>query len=477
MMHRTFYAPLSNQSGYTMFLVLELIIIAMILFTVSLHESYFVRTQAAREVHAVQAKMLAQSGITKIGYFLNGNEGHGLLWESGNEIDSFPFYGTTNFRNTRFGLFSKLESSGTRIRTTSSILAIAGRTMPDECKPVLTLHGKVGSIAMMEGSSVKGTVVISHGRICRGNTTQEVREAGLSVKIQDAPTLPFDSSQVTSAMKRFSDEFAAACSTKTTIASGLTLGSASAKDSALLRDTLIVSGDCLVESGSHSNKTIIASGTLTVSSEAKCLLCRFSAKTVKVEGGSTDRCVFYSRKKLVIIGGMHNSQFLSEDSIMVGKQASFGPMSIWMLYRQGRADSCASIFIEPKAVLKGTILCCSDTAARASSRLPSIILGKDCTLDGLCLTDGDVDINGITVKGHLWVRSIVTSDKEHGYVNFLFNAHLEAGDKPYVFPLIGKTPASIFVDKVATSIFVRKRVEKKESVIDTTAAKQNRSGI
>lgn len=468
---------LRNQSGYTMFLVLELIIIAMVLFTVSLHESYFVRTQAAREVQAVQAKALAQSGISKIEYFLNGNEGRGLFWESGRETDTFPFYGTLNFRNTRFGLFSKLESWGTRVRTTCSILAIAGRTMPRECEPVLTLHGKVGSIALMEGSTIKGTVVISHGQICNGNTTQEVREAGLSVKIQDAPTLPFDSSQVTTAMKRFSEEFAAVCSTKNVISSGLTLRSTSAKGSSLIPDTLIISGNCDVESGSYTNRTVIASGTLTVSAEAKCLLCKFSAKAIKVEGGITDRCVFYSRKKLVITGGSHNSQFFGDDSIMISKQASFGPMSIWMLYRQGRADSCASIFIEPKAAIKGTLLSCSDTSARAASRLPSIIFGKDCTLDGLCLSDGDVDLNGIKVKGHLWVRSIVTSDQEQGYVNFLFNARLDAGEEPNIFPLIGETPAAIFVDKVATSVSVRRRLEQRARRIDPTAAKLNRSGL
>jgi hypothetical protein len=470
-------APLANQSGYTMFLVLELIIIVMVFFSISLHESFYVRTQAVREIHAVQAKALAESGITKIEYFLNGNEGRTILWESGNEVDSLPFYGTIHYRNNRFGLFSKLESSGTCIRTTCSVLAVAGRTMPDNCTPVLTLHGKVGSLALMEGSSIKGTVILSHGRVCKGNTTQEVRESGLTVKIQDAQTMPFDSSQAIAAIKRFSNEFAAACSTKSSLVSGLTLGAASSKDTLLSRDTIIVSGDCRVESGSHTNKTIIASGTITVLSEAKCLLCTFSAKNIRVEGGSTDRCVFYSRKKLVIAGGTHNSQFFGEDSIMVGQTASYGQMSMFMLYRQGKADSCSSIFVGPKTILNGTIICCSDTIARRVSRLPSVIFGKDCSLEGLCLSDGDADMNGITVKGHLWLRSIVTTDNKHGYVNFLFNARLEAGDKPYVFPLVGKTPATIFVDRVATSVTVRKHVPRKEPVGDTAMVTQNRSGI
>jgi hypothetical protein len=86
-------------------------------------------------------------------------------------------------------------------------------------------------------------------------------------------------------------------------------------------------------------------------------------------------------------------------------------------------------------------------------------------------------MNGITVKGHLWLRSIVTTDNKHGYVNFLFNARLEAGDKPYVFPLVGKTPATIFVDRVATSVTVRKHVPRKEPVGDTAMVTQNRSGI
>ena len=73
-------SDLSNQSGYTLFLVLELITLLTILFTVMLRDIQMVRIQAIREVHRVQARMLAESGIEKADYFLNGNEGKDLFW-------------------------------------------------------------------------------------------------------------------------------------------------------------------------------------------------------------------------------------------------------------------------------------------------------------------------------------------------------------------------------------------------------------
>jgi hypothetical protein len=462
-----------DQSGYTLFLVIEMITILAILFTIALTDIQMVRVQAIREVHRVQAHLLAESGIEKAEYFLNGNKG--LLWESNGDSDSIPLYGTVTAAAQRFGLYSLVIGSGTRVRTTSTITAIAGRTLPDICKPILTLHGKVGGLALMPGSKIKGTVVLSHGRICRGETTQEVREKGLVVERRESTTLPFDSSQAINAVMRLAREQAAACSLKTAIQNQIVL--TSEKDSIGGLDTLIVNGNCRIEKGSYYKKWIVASGTLTLTGEAKTVLCGFLAQRVVAENGTSDHCLFYSAKKCSIVGGKHESQFLGCDTIAIGSKVDFGPMSLWMLWRQGTADSTSAVYIAPNAVINGTIICCSDSMASRFSRIPSVVFGRGCRLNGECMSDGDIDINGAEVKGHLWVRSILTSKDRRGYINYLFDAKLEEPAVDGIFPLIGTLPARVMIEPVATVYSERKRksLNKSTEVValsDSTTAKK-----
>jgi hypothetical protein len=448
------HAP-GDEAGYTLFLVIEMITILGILFTVALTDIYMVRIQAICEVHRVQAHALAESGIEKAEYFLNGPKG--LFWEGSHDKDSISLYGSVTAAAQRFGFYSLVTGSGTRVRTTGTITAIAGRTLPEICRPVLTLHGKMGSIALMPGSKIRGTVVLSHGRICQGETSQEVRDAGLVVKTGESPTLPFDSSQAINTILLLSREQAAACSLKTAIQNQIVL--TSEKDSIGKLDTIVVNGDCRIEGGSYSNKKIIASGTLTLTGDAQCVLCIMLAQRIVVENGKSDYCLFYSAKKCLISGGRHNSQFFGSDSITLGSKAEFGPMSLWALYRHGAADSTAAVFISPNAVINGTIICCSDTTVRGLVAVtPSVVFGKGCRLNGVCMSDGDIDMNGADVRGHLWANAIVTlKDPQHGYINYLFNVKLSESSGNGIFPLIGTTPARVMIDPVATSYSLRKR--------------------
>lgn len=446
-----------NPFGYTFLFVLELLIIIMVLTSILLTDIHFVRVLAIREVHKVQSRFLVESGIARAEYFLSGNEGQSILWESDGYTDSMPLYGKTTVKNKRYGLFSKITSSGTRIRTTCAMSAIAGRRLPEACRPVLTLHGKVGGLALMPGSTIQGEVVLNHGRICKGETTQEVKEKGLRVSLRESPTLPFDSSQAINVIQDLRRERIAACTVKTSMPMAAQLKSQT--DTAYPAQTEIINGDCVIETGSYSNRSVIVAGTLTLAGNAKCFLCQFSAKKVVVEGGTTDRCIFFSERRTDIKKGTHNSQFLGCDSIMIGKEVSFGPMSLWMLWREGIKDSMAAIFIAPRSIVCGTIVCCSDSIARKRSRLPEVMFGKGCSFTGVCMTDGDISISDATVSGHLWVRSIITSDNKKGYINYLFRTVIREGNVPVVFPLLGSGTASIIVEQLATDYSIRKRVK------------------
>jgi hypothetical protein len=445
----------NNQSGYTLFLVLELLIIVMVLFSIMLNDIRFCRVFSIREVHRGQSRFLAESGVARAEYFLSGNEGRSMLWESDGFVDSIPFYGKITIVNKRYGLFSRIVSSGTRVRTTCRMSAIAGRRLPELCRPVLTLHGKVGGVALMPGSTIQGTVVLSHGRICRGETTQEYRDKGLTVKTDESTTLPFDSSQAITVVKGFERERAALFAA----AAGTPAANRSDKhsDSAAAPAVEIVDGDYLLESGIHSNRTIVARGAITITGSARCIQCRFSAKKVSVDGGSTDKSVFFSERRTIVTKGNHDSQFFGCDSMVIGGSANFGSMSLWMLWREGRADSTAAVFIEPGARVRGTIICCSDTLARRTARLPSVVFGKGCSFTGVCMSDGDINLSNARIAGHLWVRSIFSYDNNRAYVNYLFDVSIKGENVPIVFPMVGTGVASVVIEKLSTGFSVRKK--------------------
>ena|GEM_PF-1521933 len=443
-----------DQSGYTLFLVLELLIIIMVFFSVMLHEIQFARVLASREVQRVQARFLAESGVARAEYFLSGNEGQTMLWESDGYIDSFPLYGRTVTACKRFGLFSKLRCRGTRLHTTCAISAIAGRRLPDECTPVLTLHGKVGSLALMPGSKIKGAVVLFRGKVCQGATVREVHDPGLSVGVKESPSLPFDSSQAINVVTGFMQERAAACSSSVLAGAVATLKPGNdTSDSGRIE---VINGDCTIEEGSFTNRTVIVVGALILAGDARCQACRFSAQKIMIEGGGSEKCVFFSERRMEIAGGLHNSQFFGCDSILIGNGANYGPMSLWMLMREGARDSTASLFIAPGARFQGTIICWSDTMARKQSRLPEVIFGQQCTFTGVCLADGDIDLSGATVNGNLWVRSIVTSSDNKAYVNYLFNTVIQGEAAPLIFPLVGSGNASVVIDPLSVEYSVHK---------------------
>jgi hypothetical protein len=446
-----------NQSGYAFFTVLVLITILGILFTFMLRDIQLVRFQSIREVHRVQSHLLAESGITKAEYLLNGNDSHDLLWEGGS-VDSLPQFGSISVESRRFGLFSQIKSFGKRVRTTCCISAFAGRTVPKECLPVLVLHGKAGGMALMPGSKIRGTVVLSRGRICKGETVQEVRDSGLVVVRQEMKTLPFDSSQVITVIEKLSRDQAVVCSVKTARAGNVVL--VSETDTIIRSDTLFVKGDCRIEKGSYSNKMIFATGGIAIAKDAECTRCVFLSEKVSVEGGVTDKCLFYSAKRLSISAGKHNSQFFGSDSITISGNPTFGPMSVVLLRREGVADSAAAIFLSPKTILSGTIICCSDTIARMRTKIPSVIFGAGIVFHGVCMTDGDIDVSDSQIKGHLWARSILTARNNRAYVNFLFNVKLEQPKVDGVFPLIGSAPLRLVMEQVSEEFAVKKRVLK-----------------
>jgi hypothetical protein len=446
---------LANETGYTLILVLVLISVVGILFSSVIKELGSVNLTTTREIQRIQARLLAESGIKRTEYFLSGGEGHTILWESQGCDEFLQMFGTIHLECYRFGLFAKIFSQGTRNRTTNSITAIIGRTPPECCNPVLTLTGKVGGLALMSNSLIKGDVILSRGRVCRGESLEDVKDNNLHLVVKSLPTLPFDSSQAISVVKELADKFKEACTMKSTVTGNVTLSSEN--DIIVESDELIVAGDCRIDKGTYNEKTICASGTILLTGEARCTACKLYAKRVVIDGGVADKCVFFSKEIMRINGGSYNSQAFCTDSMLITEKVRFGPMSLLMLLREGIADSTASICFSTNVNICGVIICYSDSIARNHSPVPSVIFGKDCVLNGICMTDGDLYMKDITVRGHLWGRSIVASDGKKSYVNYCFNMHIEEPLVELVFPLVGIPPVSLVIEKISDEYTVKNK--------------------
>lgn len=456
-------SSLSNNSGYTILLVLVLISLTGILVTISIREQHFVNITATNEIKRVQVRLLAESGITRAEYFLGGGEGHTALWESESCDEEVHPMGSIHLECTRFGLFSKVVSQGTRNNTTTKITAIVGRTLPDFCKPVLTLSGKMGGVALMPTSRIQGTVVLPRGRVCRGESLEEVKDKDLHIVLRETSALPIDSAEIIGSIKVLESEFKKACTLTTDITGDVLLSSET--DSLFRNGSLIVNGNCRIENGTYVEKSIFSTGTILLAGTAKCIGCKYYAKRIIIDGGITDKSVFFGSEIVKIAGGSFNSQAFCTDSIIVTEKAKFGQMCIVMLMREGVSDSTSAIRFEPGTNYHGLVLCFADSLARSHSLMPSVIFGKGCVINGLCMTDGDIFMSDVMVRGHLRARSIVSTDGKKAYVNYCFNTTIEEPKNSVIYPLVGGSPLSLVTGTISEQYTVKKMTASSPAVL------------
>jgi hypothetical protein len=218
-------------------------------------------------------------------------------------------------------------------------------------------------------------------------------------------------------------------------------------DSLLMQDTIVVLGDCQIESGPVLDKTIVVSGMLTLRKNAVVQLSQLFAERIEIESGTTESSIFYSTKKMHLKGGNHNSQFFSQDTLYCDKCINFNSLSIFACLQNTKNDSTVSgnIIFEAGTKVKGIVISCRDSSAKRIITGPSIVFGKGCTLTGAAITDYDIDLLDIQIKGHIWARSITTSDSGKSYTNFLIRSTIQKPDELSFFPLIGELPARVKV--------------------------------
>ena len=400
---------------------------------------------SVRHVQSIQAKLLAQSGIARAEYFLNGGDGHNLNWETDKFEEKIDNYGTITLSCKRFGAFSRVASKGKRLIKECVSEGLMGRDIPDNLEPVITLSGSIGGMVLDRNTRLKGNVAIHHGKVVRGKRRDRIPGSEKWTIIKESPPLPFDRVQLEEIYETLSNQMASLISDPNSIHGRYTLNNNN--DSLLTRDRIVILGDCTVQNVRMDRKTLVVAGQLIIEKGVSCEEVQFLSEKALINGGTTAQCLFFSQEKLHLKGGNHKSQFIATDSIVIEKEAIFSGSNVWVCYRKFITDSTITggVYFPQNSDITGHVICFSDTTEQGSAPFagPSIVLGKRSSFTGCLITNGSIDFNSINFEGHIWARSLATNEKDVLYKNWLFNCKISPLKKDIPFPLIGELPAKV----------------------------------
>jgi len=400
--------------------------------------------QGARMEQKFQARLLAESGIARAEYFLNGGDGRGMLWETEAYEEVVPKYGKIKLRCDRHGLFALLNSTGSRVHATHTIAGLAGRRVPNELTPTLTLTGKAGGIAVDGGASVVGRIVLRHGDVVRGSSRIPARGYADRISKIQSPSLPFDNQPIVDEFEYYRSRLKSASSDTATL-----VGTALLSDTVINTANITIAGDCTIESARIVGSDIRVTGRLRLGAGAVCEACSFTAERVELVDGVSRGCVFYAEKDQQLTGGKHESQFFGSDTIRVGKDAQFGPTTSWVSYRRVVGDTAltGALIFESGGTYRGTAISFMDTTNLSRSVTQTIAIHIDPNVEfrGSLVTDGDIHMEKPDIRGHFWARAVTTRHNKVAYTNWIWSGTLRPPEETHVFPLLGSTPARVMV--------------------------------
>ncbi len=436
-----------NNKGYTLYLVLVTVAVAGILFTISLNASASAHLVSIRQSQRLQAKLLAQSGIARAEYFLNGGDGHNLYWETDGFKESINKYGEISLLCNRFGGFARVISEGRRLKKKYTLQGLMYRDVPKNISPVLTLTGHVGGLVLDYTTSLSGTVVIHHGKVTRGKRRDPIPGSTAWTTLRESPAFPFAIEPLKTTIRVLENSLQRSGSTAHQVSGNYSI--VKQHDSLLLQKSVVVTGNCTIGAVEIGSMEIVATGTITLDQGCRCNGTTFIAEKIEVMGGTTMDCLFFSRKKQTLNKGAHRSQFFATDSIIVKPEARFTHPVCWVCHRKLIADTALTggIYFAEHSAITGQVICFADTTKTGKTPYagPSVVLGKKSVVKGCIITNGDIDMNTIDLTGHIWARSLSTKKDDVIYGNWLFGCSLKPNTEEMPFPLVGELPAKVQV--------------------------------
>jgi len=438
-------AIVDNKKGFTLYFVLIILSIFSLLFSVVFLGMNYATHSTIVENHKSQARLLALSGITRAEFFLNGGDNHDMSWETPLFEEPVKDYGLIQISVTRFGAFSKIVSTGKRIAAQYAITAIFGRNPLQVLEPSLTLTGHVGGLVLQEGSNIQGTIVLHHGDISEKSNGKPLAEYQKRLVTRQSPSLPFDSLYIVKLFDALASRDSLILGSATNTPSKENEKKINGTDSAQSSDTMIFKGEWNARACSFTNKTIIVTGALIGSDAAAFKQCGIFADNIALDNCTATHCLFYCSGKLHLGAGSFNSQFMAGDSIIIAPGARFGKMALIINMRDSIAKKgvTGGIYVAPGATVMGTLMSVLNPKIKNKSLGPSMFIGKNSTIDGIIVTDQDIDVSAAKFLGHVWCRSVVTLNNNTAYTNFLFGTSLAPSLRTVAFPLCGELPATI----------------------------------
>jgi hypothetical protein len=437
-----------NSSGYILY---TLLIVSSISFIIFLVIVYTIRSAIHISSHAIgilQAHYLAESGIARAEYFLNGNDGHSITWETDNFEEKLTDFGTIRISVKTFGLYSRILSIGKRYVFSDSLQGLTGRTVPASLQHTLVLTSVSGGCLFLENTGVLGTIVLHHGYITnKPHGRRPVPGYEKRVFTIPSPRVPFDSINFTKKIESLINTV----SLKPDTLSNVNNITKSKNDTIASSNTISIDGDLHIES-TISHKNYCVKGTAYLTEKASCKDILLKAQKISINGSLTEHSLFVADSGILVHGGYHNSQFIATDSIIVTGDAGFGLANCITTLRKIRKDSSftGGIYIKSEREIKGTIISLIDPKCVESKLVPydvSISLKPGFRLKGYIISDHDIDIQKGTIEGGVWTRSVLTKYNSISYTNALIGMTMKPLKECILFPLIGDPPIKIVISK------------------------------
>jgi hypothetical protein len=434
-----------SDSGYAMYIVLVVLLIAGIFFSISVRMSGWATVFISRQIHYLQAGLLAESGIARAEYFLNGGDNNTFDYSTDSLVEQIPGYGKILLQCNRWGGLTKVNSIGYRRKKEYAVQGILGRDIPGNISPRITLSGHIGGLVMDFSSSIEGTVVIHHGSVKRNNNYSPIPGSESWVMQRESPALPFDLKRITTFIEDAKNALEHANGNKNGF-SGDKPRTMAIDSLVKKQDTIVFTENWILKNRTVENAVVVVRKKVEIGDGAVCRNCVVISKNLFITGGITTGAVFFSDSTQRIMGGNHESQFIATDSIIIGGKAQSPVYSLWISKRIVKRDTIrGGIFFQEKGDFHGHALSFTDSTHNNIVSGLAIFIADGCVFHGTIITDGDVQMKNITLHGNVWARAIVTVKDDIGYTNWLFGCHLQPLDGPVPFPLLGELPAKVWI--------------------------------
>lgn len=438
----------TSAKGYVLYSLLIVSSICFIILSITLYGIRSTLRSASYSVSMAQAEDLAESGISRAEYFLNGNDGHSITWETEHYEEPVDSFGNISIQVQKAGLFSRIVSIGKRKMVADTVSGLVGRTVPDMFKHSMVLTSVSGGCLFLENTSVQGTIVLHHGFITnKPHGRRPLPGYEKKVRTIPSPKVPFDSIDFCNRVKTMLKVDSMPATNGITIKSTYRLLSSS--DTLFSSENIFIYGDLYIEA-SVAHKKIYVTGNTYLTEKGQCNTVWLKAKKIYSTNAQSSHCLFIADGGIIIKGGWHNSQFIATDSIMVSDNPGFGTANCISTLRTTRKDSSftGGIYFHNANNINGTLISMIDQECINARLVPydvSIVLEPGFHLKGYIVTDHDINIQNGTIEGGFWARSIVTNYNSVSYTNALIGVIIKTLKEEICFPLIGDPPVKINV--------------------------------